>query len=497
LVFIGDILVALGLVSRQDVAVALRQPSSKNGGLGRNLVNLGKLTSEDLAAAMATAPAAPTTLAETGVSFTSLLNLLLKVVYATDVEAPTQMAELLKLPLNTVLEIVETAEERQLLTSMGSQVRADISSERRYALTKAGVEWTYAAMRRSEYVGPAPVPLAVFCDQIRRQCLANARIDQAGVEQAMNDLVISEEMRMKLGPAINSSRSMLLYGPPGNGKTSIGERIGALFGGLVYVPYSFEIDGQIVKMFDAGFHDPIESVAVDGLDPLAVHSEQLDPRWVACRRPFVGVGGELTIEMLELAYDPVVKFYEAPLHIKALGGVFLIDDFGRQLVTPMALLNRWIVPLEQGHDRLKLHSGKSFPIPFDALVIFATNLAPKDLMDPALLRRIPYKVEVPAPTVEVFREIFARAAEAAGVFLTDEVVDEAIFEISERNSFPLANYQPKFIIDQILAAGRFAGTPPRFEPEYVDMALSNLHTKDTPGYGTGPKAVSARRGHAA
>ncbi len=201
--------------------------------------------------------------------------------------------------------------------------------------------------------------------------------------------------------------------------------------------------------------------------------------------------------MLELAYDSVAKFYDAPLHIKALGGVFLIDDFGRQLVAPGALLNRWIVPLERGHDRLKLHTGKSFPVPFDALVIFATNLAPKDLMDPALLRRIPYKVEVPAPTVEVFREIFARAAKVTGVILTDEVVTEAIAEISERNSFPLANYQPRFIIDQILAAGRFAGTPPKFEARFVDMALSNLHTKDMPGYGMGPKAVPARRGHAA
>ncbi len=234
--FIGDILVALGLVSRDDVAAALRQHGGKTGGLGRNLISLGKLTAEDLAAVIGVAPVAPTTLAETGISFTSLLNLLLKVVYATDVESPSQMADLLKLPLNTVLEIVEIAEDRQLLTSLGSTVRADISMERRYVLTKAGVEWAHAAMRRSEYVGPAPVPLTVYCDQIYRQSLANARIDQARVEGAMNDMVISDDLRMKLGPAINSSRSMLLYGPPGNGKTSIGERIGGCSTGWSMYP---------------------------------------------------------------------------------------------------------------------------------------------------------------------------------------------------------------------------------------------------------------------
>ncbi len=495
--FIGDILVAQGLVTREDVAAALRLQNGKIGGLGRNLVALEKLGLADLDAVIEAAPASPAKQADTGVTFTSLLNLLMKTVYAADVETPTEMAELLRLPLHIVLELVEDAEERQLLTSVGSAVRADISSERRYVLTKPGVEWAHAAMRRSEYVGPAPVPLTDYCDQIVRQRLANARIDQAGVDKAMSDLVVSDELKVKLGPAINSSRSMLLYGPPGNGKTSIAQRIGALFGGIVYVPYCFEVDGQIVKVFDPGFHEPIEAMEVHGLDPLAVHREQFDPRWVACRRPFVCVGGELTIEMLDLGYDPVAKFYEAPLHIKALGGVCLIDDFGRQLVTPKALLNRWIVPLEGGHDRLKLHSGKSFPIPFDELVIFATNLAPKDLMDAAFLRRIPYKVEVPAPSVEAFREIFHKAAQAANVTLTDDVVDEAISEISERNSFPLANFQPRFIIDQIRAAGRFAGTPPQFEPKYVDMALSNLHTKDTPGYGQGPKTVSARRGHAA
>jgi predicted ATPase with chaperone activity len=493
-VFIGEILVALGLVTEQDVAAALKLNGGKRGGIGRHLVEAGKLTPEDLDKVIAGAPVAPAHQADSGVSSNSLLNLLTKLVYVADVETPSEIAELLKLPLQIVLEVVEDAEDRTLLTSMGSAVRADIGSERRYALTKVGVEWAHAAMRRSEYVGPAPVPLAAYREQIGRQRLANTRIDQRAIEEALADMVTADELRLKLGPAINSSRSMLLYGPPGNGKTSIAERIGKLFSGIVYVPYCFEVDGQIVKVFDPGVHEPIPHLfAMAGTDPLAVHRERFDPRWVACRRPFISVGGELTIEMLDLGFNAEAKFYEAPMHIKALGGVCLIDDFGRQLVTPKALLNRWIVPLEGGHDRLKLHSGKSFVLPFDELVIFATNLAPKDLMDAAFLRRIPYKVEAPAPSVDTYREIFRRAAEAAGVKLEKRIVDEVIAEISERNGFPLANYQPRFIIDQIRAAGRFLDAPPNFDKKYVEMALSNLHTKDTPGYGEGPKAVRGKQ----
>jgi hypothetical protein len=205
------------------------------------------------------------------------------------------------------------------------------------------------------------------------------------------------------------------------------------------------------------------------------------------------VGGELTLEMLDLGFNAEAKFYEAPLHIKALGGVLLIDDFGRQLVSPKALLNRWITPLEDRRDHLKLNSGKSFALPFDELVLFATNLAPNDLMDAAFLRRIPYKIDIPAPTADVFAEIFKKTAKKVGLEAPDEVIDHVIDQICHWNSYPLAGYQPRFIIEQIRSAALFAKAPMEFQPKFLEMALSNLHTKDTPGHGVEATGAAPRR----
>ncbi len=234
-----------------------------------------------------------------------------------------------------------------------------------------------------------------FVERIQRQRITNERVDQAAIEKAFGDLIISEEFIHRIGPAVNSGRSILLYGPPGNGKTSVAERIGSIFNDTIYIPYCFEVEGQIIKVFDPGIHKRIER-KTDGAATL--RRQDFDQRWVPCRRPFIVTGGELTLEMLDLSFNALAKFYEAPLHIKALGGIFTIDDFGRQLVSPEALLNRWIVPLESRVEYLKLHTGKSFSLPFDELVVFSTNLAPRDLMDPAFLRRIPYKLEIGGPT---------------------------------------------------------------------------------------------------
>jgi hypothetical protein len=471
--FIGDILVALETATPADVAAGLELQQAQGGSLTDRLVELGSVKAEDVSAAMRTVPASPRTLDDTGLSQQLLLNLLVKGIFATSIETPSEMCELLKLPPRAVLELIEMAGQHQLLNVLGA-LRNDTASERRYSLTAAGVEWARTAMRQCEYVGPAPVPLAAYREQILRQRITNERVDQADIDRHLTGLVINDDLVSKIGPAINSGRSILLYGPPGNGKTSVSERIAALFKDVVYIPHCFEVDGQIVKVFDPGIHKSIQGLAGDSSQRATLHREDFDHRWLACRRPMIFTGGELTLEMLDLGYNTECKFYEAPLHIKALGGVFLIDDFGRQLVKPDILLNRWIVPLESRVDYMKLHSGKSFDLPFDELVIFSTNMSPKDLMDAAFLRRIPYKIKIGAPSVDEYHLIFKQTAEKAGIVATDHVIDTVVDWLEERAEGTLAAYQPRFIVDQVMSACRFADVTPEFQPRFLSMALSNL-----------------------
>jgi hypothetical protein len=248
---------------------------------------------------------------------------------------------------------------------------------------------------------------------------------------------------------------------------------------VIYVPYAISIEGQIIRIFDPSIHiainDPAKKKEDDGLSFL--RTEEFDVRWVACRRPFVMAGGELTLEMLDLRYDETGHFYEAPLHVKALGGCFVIDDFGRQLVSPTNLLNRWIVPLESRVDYLKLHTGKTFSIPFEELVIFSTNLEPEDLMDPAFLRRLPYKTEVGAPSIELYKRIFERESERQGMIMLDDDFAMIVYKIIEEKQLEFAAYHPKFIVDQVVASCRFMGQEPHFEPRFIDYAIDNLRVK--------------------
>jgi hypothetical protein len=478
--FLGDILVAQGLVSPADVAAALEHQKSQGGRLGETLVALGKITQTDLETVMHGAPTAPRAIADTGLALPDLLNLMTKAMYSNNIETRSMIAEVLKLPPNLVQQLIEHANERKLLNILGA-AGASTVSELRYVLTEKGKQWAVEALQQNQYIGPAPVSLAAYADRIRRQRITNERVDRAQIDRAFSDLVASNDFVAEVGPAINSGRTILLYGPAGNGKTSFAEKIGAIFSDLIYIPYCFEVDGQIIKVFDPSIHQSVQRAETGRVSSL--RREDIDRRWVLCRRPFVITGGELTLEMLDLSFNPLAKFYEAPLHVKALGGTFLIDDFGRQIVSPEALLNRWIVPMGSRVEHLKLHTGKGFSLPFDELVIFSTNLAPGDLMDPAFLRRIPYKIEIPTPTTDEFRRIFHMVAAATEVEVQDDAIDFVIRALREENDFPLASFQPKFIIDQVRSACKFEGVPTEFRPELIRQALNNLYTHDTPGYG--------------
>jgi predicted ATPase with chaperone activity len=418
-----------------------------------------------------------------------LFNLLLKAIYTAGVETQSAIGDVLGLPPAVVDDLLDEAGSRQLVVMGGAG--AVLTAQTRYVLTAAGVEWAQAALHQNQYVGPAPVPLADFCEQIGLQRISNERIDQAAIERVFGDLTISNEMVERLGPAINSGRSILLYGPPGNGKTSVAERVATLFRTVVYIPHCIEVGGQIIKVFDAAIHRPVEGQTGELSNRPTLHRENFDRRWEACWRPIVVTGGELNLEMLDIGFNADSGFYEAPLHVKALGGIFIIDDFGRQLVTPTILLNRWIVPMESRVEHLKLKSGKSFSLPFDELLIFSTNLSPSELMDAAFLRRLPYKIEIGAPTPDAWRDIFKKCAKSADVDVAHEIIDDIMADITERHSFKLAAYQPRFIIDQVRAACRFENRPARFDPHLIRLALSNMHTKDTPGF-EAPRASVVR-----
>jgi hypothetical protein len=473
----GDLLIRAKLVTEQDVAEALKRLAEYGGRLGDNLVANGAIERKTLDRFLHRIPAEPADIAATGIEETDLLALLLKLIYSGRLSSIRQYVDAIKLPLQIVMDLTKMAVDRQLLHTLGSR-NSDSLLDMAYAFTEEGRRWTIDALQRGGYIGPAPVTIDEFNDQVNLQKLTNELVTMERIREALGDLTFDRHILEQSGPALNSGRAMLLYGPPGNGKTSVAMRFAGVFHDVIYVPYSVIVEGQIIRIHDPSVHTALNPTQVSEDDGMSfIRREEYDARWVPCQRPFIITGGELTLEMLDLRYDEAGKYYEAPLHVKALGGCFLIDDFGRQLVSPVNLLNRWIVPLESRVDFLKLHTGKSFSVPFEELVIFSTNLEPEDLMDPAFLRRLPYKIEVGAPTIDLYRRIFEKECERQGIQLTPDIFDTIVFKIKVEKGIDFAAYQPRFIIDQVVATCRFMGEAPHFEPRFIDYAIDNLQVK--------------------
>jgi hypothetical protein len=477
---LGDLLIEAGLVSPEDVFRALDRLVAQGGRLGDNLVAIGAIDQGVLDAFIHRIPTEPLDIPSSGIDELELMSLMLKLIYMGRLETCREFIEAIKLPYPIVTELVRMSIDRKLMRTLGSRDSSN-PLDLGYAFTDEGKRWTLDALDQVRYVGPAPVAVEEFTFRVNLQKLTNELVTFERIRKSLGELSFEDSMIEMCGPAINSGRAMLLYGPPGNGKTSVAHSLGSVFADVIYVPYAISVEGQIIRFFDPSIHVPIQRAADAGDDVSIsfVRSQELDMRWVPCRRPFVVTGGELTLEMLDLRYDDTGHFYEAPLHVKALGGCFVIDDFGRQLVSPTNLLNRWIVPLENRVDYMKLHTGKSFSIPFEELVIFSTNLEPEDLMDTAFLRRLPYKIEVGSPSLEIFREIFQKECARQGIELTDQVFDRIVHKITVEKDLDLAAFQPRFIIDQVVATCRFMAQPPHFEPRFIDYALDNLRVHRT------------------
>ncbi len=427
------------------------------------------------------APPQPRDVEETGLSLGFLTDLALKFLYYGGVMTGVSIADSIGLPFSGVIqEVINFVAEERLVDMRGGKGfgRASFS----YTLTERGREVAREAVRRSAYTGRAPVPLDQYTSLIRMQMQEVPFITKEDLIEQFKGLVIPESFFDRIGPAVNSSRSMFLYGPPGNGKTTVAELVSDILGGEVFVPYAIEIDHQVVKVFDPLNHNPVDLEGTSRPPPIRGvkapvqkrAGPEFDKRWLLSRRPSVMVGGELTLETLDLIYNPNTQFYEAPFQVKANGGMLLIDDFGRQRVHPTDLLNRWIVPLEKRVDFLTLHTGKKFEIPFDQLIIFATNLDPKELVDEAFLRRIKYKIEIKNPTDVEYRKIFKMVCMGKGIRYSDEAVDYIMENYYREHDLELRACHPRDIVGLLLDVARFRTVKPQLTKDLIDQACQSF-----------------------
>ena len=421
------------------------------------------------------APKAPKRLEEMQLPVVMMRDILLKTMFRKSLEMVSDLSAAMCIPIPVVQELVDMCRDQRLMEATGT-LNANNGNEMGYQLTDAGKSRALDALAQSEYFGPMPVPLPVYSEQVKRQSIRNIQVTRAQLISAMGHLILPDSLLGHLGPAVSAGRSVLMYGPPGNGKSSISNGIRDALGDSVYVPHAIEYSGQVITVFDPIVHNAREAEEQDAtaLRRVVPH----DQRYVKCERPTVITGGELSLDMLDLVYNPTARTYQAPLQLKSTGGIFIVDDLGRQAEPPQKLVNRWIVPLEESKDILALQSGEKFEVPFDTLVIFSTNFHPNEIFDTAALRRIFFKIKIDGPDQENYLKIFAMVAKKRGMPL-----DEAALVHLLKVKYPTidnvyANYQPIFLIDQMIAICEFEGIPNQMSPELIDRAWANMFVKD-------------------
>jgi predicted ATPase with chaperone activity len=429
---------------------------------------------------MPEAPSAPENLQQTGLTVGFLNNMILRTLYTRGSMSGLDLAKFLCLPFKVIEESLAFLKQEKTIEVLGGDLIGRISY--RFNLTESGRKRASESMQMCAYVGPAPVPLEDYIEQVYRQAVSNIDVTPEMLRQALSHLVINDQLFNAVGPAIVSGKSVFIYGPPGNGKTAITQAIGAYMnqsGGEIFVPFAFLFDNNVVTVFDRAVHQPSDGeMAEPGEDNEAtirrlLNTGTIDSRWVRIRRPVIITGGELTLTMLDLRYNPESNFYQAPLHVKANGGIFLVDDFGRQLCSPKELLNRWIVPLENRVDYLALASGQQFQVPFEQLTMFSTNLDPRDLVDDAFLRRMRHKVEITAPTRDIYEKIFNNYVRKLGMAPCPEAIDFLYETYYDTGRTPRAS-DSRDLLETVQSVCRFRRIPVQLTRDLMAEAAASF-----------------------
>jgi predicted ATPase with chaperone activity len=459
---IGERLLNEGLITEQDLDNALKRQRAEGGRLGHNLVELGSISEAELSLFLKKHPAIPASIAETGLSASFVSDLIMKHINSLGEFRISEIADKVKLPVSLVDKIVESLKKDRLIEVKGGSALSKITYN--YRITDLGKSRGAELMELCRYVGPAPVTLEAYRSMVAFQTVKHIVVSPETVKNAFSHLVLSESLKKRLGPAISSGKAVFVYGPSGNGKTAIAETIGALLPETIYIPHAITVGGQIIIMFD-----PVTHVPADGNNGIT----DVDLRWVKIKRPVVMTGGELSLKMLDLDFNHSSKYYEASLQMKANNGLFIADDFGRQQIKPQSLLNRWIVPLDRHVDFMTLHTGMKFEIPFDMLVIFSTNIEPRELADEAFLRRIRYKIKIDHPSEGKYELIFKKVCESNMIPFDKDVFEYLMDNYYRRLRVSLNACHPRDIMDHIIDSAHYYMHAPRLTREGIDAAWQN------------------------
>lgn len=458
---IGERLIQQGMLTEEQLGKALERQKIYGGRIGANLVALKFISRDMLDSFLKPFPTMPKSVEDTGLPQNIITDLILKTILSMGEFTIPDVASRVKLPISIVDQTIQLLRKERLVEVKGAAQYTRISYQ--FVITSQGRSKALELMDICQYVGHAPVCYDDYVRVVLQQTVKNFDVKESDIKNAFSHLTINENTLKRIGPAVTSGKSMFLYGPPGNGKTTIAQTIGSIFKEDIYIPYALYVGGQIISIYDPVTHEAVKNASTDGVDQ----------RWLQIKRPIIMVGGELTLRMLELNFNSISKFYEAPIQMKANNGMLVVDDFGRQLVHPKDLLNRWIVPLDRRIDYMKLHTGMSFEIPFDQLIIFSTNIEPKDLVDEAFMRRIRYKIYIGYPSEEEYKKIFKQICDFNKIDFREDIFDY-LMKKYKKSGIKLCAAHPRDIIGQIIDFSHYYNTPPVLTEETIDMGWNNF-----------------------